>query len=185
MGDYLVTICFQTNIARTQVRRIMLTVFQDIMFAETPVSSFIRSVVPLIFTTEKTCRTVFEGGVFNVRAIKKNSFSLLPWLTISFRFWSTILRWLLKWFGPPHFKLDSPSWALVSGMRGTASPATLPSTAVSCSSTPRARLLTTCWSLVCVKAICVECIYLLLFHPRSTFYTYILLMCQFGRWRNI
>ena len=71
MGDYLVTICFQTNIARTQVRRIMLTVFQDIMFAETPVSSFIRSVVPLIFTTEKTCRTVFEGGVFNVRAINK------------------------------------------------------------------------------------------------------------------
>lgn len=43
----------------------MLTVFQDIMFAETPVSSFIRSVLPLIFTT------VFGGGVFNVQAINK------------------------------------------------------------------------------------------------------------------
>lgn len=49
----------------------MLTVFQDIMFAETPVSSFIRSVLPLIFTKKRTCRTVFGGGVFNVQAINK------------------------------------------------------------------------------------------------------------------
>lgn len=48
----------------------MLTVFQDIMFAETPASSFIRSVLPLIFT-KKACRTVFGGGVFNVQAINK------------------------------------------------------------------------------------------------------------------
>lgn len=42
------------------------------------------------------------------RQSTKNSFSLLPWLTISFRFWSTVLCWLLKWLGPPHFKQDSP-----------------------------------------------------------------------------
>lgn len=108
MGDYLVTICFQTNIAWTQERRIMLTVFQDIMFAETPVSSLISSVLPLIFTTKKHAELSLEEVFSMYRQSTKNSFSLLPWLTISFRFWSTVLCWLLKWLGPPHFKQDSP-----------------------------------------------------------------------------
>lgn len=38
----------------------MLTVFQDIMFAETPVSSFIRSVLPLIFTKKKHAELSLE-----------------------------------------------------------------------------------------------------------------------------
>lgn len=108
MADYLVTICFQTNIAWTRGRRIMLTVFQDIMFAETPVSSFIRSVFPLIFTTEKHAELYLEEVFSMYRQSTKNSFSLLPWLTISFRFWSTIQHLLLTWFGPPHLKQEWP-----------------------------------------------------------------------------
>jgi len=33
---------------------------------------------------------------------------LLPWSTILFTYRSTVLHWLLKWFGPPHFKQDFP-----------------------------------------------------------------------------
>lgn len=86
----------------------MLTVFQDIMFAETPVSSFIRSVLPLIFRTKKHAELSLEEVFSMYRQSTKNSFSLLPWLTISFTFWSTVLCWLLKRLGPPHFKKDSP-----------------------------------------------------------------------------
>ena len=42
------------------------------------------------------------------RQSTKNSCSLLLWSIISFSLRYTVLRWLLKWFGPPHFKQDFP-----------------------------------------------------------------------------
>ena len=42
------------------------------------------------------------------RQSTKNSSSLLLWSIISFTFRYTVLHWLLKWFGPPHFKQDFP-----------------------------------------------------------------------------
>ena len=47
-------------------------VFQDITFAKAPVSSFIRSLLPLLkIHNRKPCRTVFGGDVFNIQAINK------------------------------------------------------------------------------------------------------------------
>ena len=42
------------------------------------------------------------------RQSTKNSSSWPPWSTISFTLRYTVLHWLLKWFGPPHFKQDFP-----------------------------------------------------------------------------
>ena len=72
--------------------RNFLRVLQDIPFVEAPVSSIIRSFLPLPFTnhTELSLVVMF----LNIQAIHKK-FSLTTALINDF---------MVKWFGPPHFK---------------------------------------------------------------------------------